>query len=554
MSKRRKEERRKKRKKVATLVVVVVVLIAAVSAVVVYNTFIARQRIESFFPNNPIFFAKVNLKPSLLQAQSILKLSEKFEDPELFSNTLSNFIFGDLQDDQFSIDTANLTNWVGDEVAAGNIVVSKLDSVPVMVVHVKNRAKAKEFLNDLTDRLERKGNAVGEEVFREEQVVKVDGNEALSYALLEKDYLLLSRDASGVKKMIDVSLGSEEQLSDSDGYKSTKRILKGDKEVVFCYFELTELVLTLMDTFQFGDDELLQKIGYSDLPAGFVLTPESDGFGIKILASEQNFGTEGESFKEKFVDSAPHDTIFYLEGNDMRDFLSALLVGQEDDSEVAKAQAEGIKRAIELQLGLNVDEDLFSLVQNQYALMLLRGSEDQHLNFGLLFDLQDLADPKASMKKIEEVLIKALKDYKAGEFDEQTTFTSHTYERRDYRHLNMPDQYQFDVNYYIDEDKQVLMLASTESALQTLMDDGTKDKPLGSDTLYKRNSEYIDVAKSNQIIYFEPQAAFKLVDTLTDFDYGFLNKEIRLLESMGLKTQHTKDGVIMEGFLRIKEQ
>lgn len=551
MSRIRKERKRKRQKKFFTLVGITVIVIVFFGIYLVYNQFIKKEKIESFFPEKPVFYVKLNLDPTLAQGKNLLKISEKFQDKEFFTKALTNFIFGEISEDQIEIKAQELTGFVGEEVILGNISLSQLENLPSMVVKVKNPEKANEFLKNLKSKLELKGNAVSESTFREEKITKVEGSNEISYAIVSS-YLLISQKESGIKKMIDVSLGKENSLDDSKEYQKIVKKTKGKNEIVFCYFDLLELTGLFMNQLKIGEGDFFEKVGYgSTAPAGLVLVPKADGFKIKLFVSSENYNKDGDNFKETIVNEVPSDLVFYLEGRDLRPFLESLIVGKDANDNEANSRAEGIKRAIELEFGFNVDNDFLDLFKDQYSVVLFPGNEGGKPNLAFYFTQKDGKEAREKLLKLESTILNLLKKYKPDEFGQEREFTTHKFEEVEYRYLNLPDKYPFEVAYSTFDDKTVFAL--TGEAMKQATKKVSKNESLESDRLFKNNLENIEINKFRQLIYLEPQAAFKLIDETTEFDYGYLSEQTRLLESLGIKSYRTNDGLFLEGFLSLKD-
>ncbi|MBU1166840.1 DUF3352 domain-containing protein [Patescibacteria group bacterium] len=550
MSRIRKERQRKKRNQVVVFTLIAVALLLLLGGYIVYRQFFAKKALESYVPENPVFVGRIDLMPTLSQGRELLALSEKFEDQEFFSSILTNFVFGDIRQEQIKLDQKDFTGWIGEEVLFGNIQASELKNLPIMVIRVKNRDKAAEFLSQMNDNLKVKGNVVTEEKFREQDLILVEGDNEISYALLENE-LLVSRGGSGVKKMIDVSLGKETSLAQNDNYQKTKKTLKGDKEMLFFYFDIFQLAGTFVNQFEIGGGDFFEKVGYAaEAPTGLVLSPQKTGFKMKMAVLGEQKGSDKENLKEKFNDEVPDDLVFYLEGKDLTEFLESLIVGQDSNSEDSKARAEAIKRGIELELGINVDRDLLDLFKGQYALALFRDNTGGNLNLSLILEQDDVKKAQEKMSKVEGLVIESFKRYQPEDFGDNRVFTNHQIGESEYRYLNLPEKYPLDVHYVFDEKK--LILSTTETALQNTLEIDKKET-LSKDHVYQNNFENVDVGKFQHLIYLEPQAGFKLVDDLTDFDYGILSKETRLLESFGIKSYQKGKNFYLEGYLKIKE-
>ena len=100
MSKRRKERKKKERQRLVRLVLAIVGILVVFTGIVLYRVFLYKEPITSFFPENPIFYARFNLSPSLLQARDFESLSQRFENPDVFTDFVTNFVFGSFDDEQ----------------------------------------------------------------------------------------------------------------------------------------------------------------------------------------------------------------------------------------------------------------------------------------------------------------------------------------------------------------------------------------------------------------------------------------------------------------------
>lgn len=553
MSSRRKERKKQEKRKLVRLVLLIVFLLICFTGFVLYKAFIYKQSITSFFPENPLFYARINLSPSFLQAKDFQSVSQKFENPDVFAEFATDFVFGSVADDQVTIDFDEVTTFVGKEVVLGNISITNTESVPVMVVDIKNHEQASDFLAQLKTKLRNRGDAVLEDTFRDEKIVSVLGNREISFSLTD-DYLLIAGAESGLKKMIDVSLGSEQNLASNADYKRVERSLKGNKQFVFMYYDLVGLSTTFLDAFELLDDnQLLQLSLLDDLPSGTVLVPDAEGFKVRILAREGKSKAERKSVDERLSSYVPHDIVSYLEGSDLSGFFEGLLIGDatNTDESYRQGQLDTIKKAIQSEYGVDLDEDILSLFKENYGLALMRGVENNKINLALISETRDFADDEVldKMSNFESIFIDFLK--RSGVDDvEGRSFVTNEYSSFSYRRLNLPEKYPFDVNYFVLDRK--LIFATTESALQNIID-VQSEQVLADDLVYKEGFSQVGFSNSSELFYLEPQALFKLFGDASSFEYGALDQEIRKLQSLSLKTRDEKDGVFLEGYLKIND-
>lgn len=552
MSKRRKERKIKERQRLVRLVLAIVGVLVVFTGIVLYRVFLYKEPITHFFPENPIFYARFNLSPSLLQARDFESLSQKFENPDVFSDFVTDFVFGSFDDEQVAISFDDVVGFIGKEVVIGNIAITEAEAVPVMVVDVRNREKAADFLAELKTKLRNRGDAIYEDQFRDETVVSVLGNREIAFSLTD-DYLLIAGDESGLKKMIDIRLGSEDNLSSNPDYKRVERTLKGNQQFVFMYYDLVDISTTFLDAFQLLDQEqLLQLSLLSELPSGAVLVPDPEGFKVRILAREQNGSAEREHIDEKITSYVPHDLVSYFEGSNMAAFLEDLLVGDTSgrDESYRQGQLDVITEAIQNDYGVDLENDLFSLFKENYGVSVLRGAENERLNIALISESQfDSDEIDGNLRKLENVFIDFI--VKSGIEDvEGRDFVTNEYADVSYRRLNLPEQYPLDINYFVLDNRVVF--ATTESAVQSIVD-AQDGEVLENDRTFNDGFSRIDVSKSSELFYLEPQALFKLIEATTQFEYGALDQELRKLESLSLKTKDEKDAVFLEGFLKIND-
>lgn len=526
-------------------------MVAAGVAGMVYQNFKEGQQIESYIPDNPDSFTVITIDQDSQQYGYLLNLGEKFGDREMIQKAILRLIFGENSADQLQIDINEMEDWVGASIGIGRINIEPAEKLMVMVVEVRNPDLAKNFLAKFEENFQKKGNAVVAEDFRDHRVVKIQGQEEVAYSL-DGNFFVVSQGIDGVKRMIDANEGVEASLVDNNKYRKMKKNLEAEEGFAYGFFNSTELVSVLAESLKVSDVDLVRRLGMMDrIDLGVVLAAEEQGVIMRAQMGEAKaknwFGSE--EYEPKLISETAADLIFYLEGASGQKAIEKLLAGFEIYREDYESRLSGIKRMLEVQYAVNLDNDFFKKLKGPYALSVYEASKNEGIEASVIFEIDDSTDNKKLLvdfgQKIEGIL---------GEFvkEGEVRFTTHEIGEEKYRYANLPDQYNFDLTYGVVGERFVV--ATGDDAVKKVMASQRGEGPTLAQS-YKFDQSYKHFASqglTDKVIYFDSPLLFRAIGDYAEVNFGDFNQAIRTLRGLCLGMEGGAEGTNFKGFLVVE--
>lgn len=555
MSKRIKERRKKeaRNKTVFGLVIFFMVLaFIALGVYYIYANYFAPRKIESFFPKEISSFFLVKSNFTTDQGNKLKQLGLKFGDEKYFQNFLEDLIFPRLREQKLDIPDEKAFGWRGDFVAVGSIDVSSIENSSIFVIQVKNPSLCEEFLKTLEENLANRGYIISSEEFRDKKVTTNRGLSDISYALYD-EYLLVSGKPDGVKKMIDTAHGKFPSMERDSRYFKMKKKLSEDDSVVFSYFDPLELARAIPLLNQSNFDSV-EKIGFRepDFRMGVSFIPNTKGIEARVYNRKSyDKNTKGVGNNLVFAKKIPKDTLLYLEGRDIESFLENILLGQ-NDSEDPEIAIAAMKKLVEIETKIDVDEDLFQYLNENYTFYMLPTSREERLDSVLLFEVEDSDGLRGNMAKLEMAILNLIQKSAIANEMKDRTFTDHNYQNISYRYLNLPDSWRIDLALGNMDD--YFFIASSEEAAQNVID-VTLDripKTLSESNIFK-SSYALSKNKDSDIFFFgDIQEFTKYLTFYMDFNYEDLDQKYKVLETLNLTTEEKSRENYYNLFLKVR--
>lgn len=558
MSQRRKEEIKRKKKAFRLRLGIVAVVVLLLVGLVTYYKYFRRLQPEGFIPENPISFLLIDINPDSEQNASLDELADNLGDEEIFKKYIEGQFFRGISKDNLKIEEDDLKSWLGEQLVISKVRLgSGQESKSTHVVDVKNVVKAKDVLGTVNENVKRRGNVVNTEEFRGIDIIHVTGGQRdLAYAFYE-NYLLFSEDPTGIKMMVDTAIGRNKSLASDRVYRRVKRKLKGDDFVVFAFLDLVESLREITKLSDQIDIPFLGNISTDTrFNMGIVFQAQPDGVRMTTLLGGENEPYEKKKgFKPNLTSSAPADAAFYWEGQEIQSLIERLLVSQEKKLSQAdrEAKIELLKRGISLQFGLDLDKDIFDVLEGRYALVFFPEKEEKGLSAGLVLSKEEGKSVEDNMKKLEQLAAQEINDKLVKEGEGEVSFISQTYKNTSYRLAKLPASVKVDIYYAILSDK--IIIATGPKALGGLIDAAadTSDDVLANNKTFLNTYQEIDSKKATRLIYLNLPRAFTWLDSFGYLEYDSLQDEYRRLRGVGFLNQRSSEGGWAEGFLSVKE-
>lgn len=554
MSDRKKSEVQTNKRNRIIKIFIVILLIVGISGVLTYQLFFKKVKAEHFIPEDPTSVLLININPDSQQNLALENLALNLGDENIFKQYLQDQFFQGISVENLKIDEQDLKAWIGNNLIISRIKLSSVESRSAHVIEVKNIEKAQEILNVINDNIEKRGSVVTSEEFRGKNVIFIEGENDVAYCLYD-NFLLVSEDPSGVKLMIDTKLGRNKALASDKVFKKLKRKLKADDYVVFAFIDILD---TLKYISGFSDQlnfAFLDNLASSErVNVGAVFTARDDGVETNILlgGSGQSYEKK-KGFKPSLSEKVPSDLALYVEGQDIQSFVERLLTSQggELSDEDAEAKAELLKKGLNLQFGVDFDEDLFNYLSGKYAFMLFPVKDGKGFSAGLILERNSEEGLLDKMKKIEDVVIDQINKNVVKEEQDNISFIDREYKGVTYRYAKLPQEIKADIFYAV-LDKE-LIITSSKTALTNLIDSSrVKQNALSEEKKFQKNYQVIKSDDATRLIYLDMASAFDFLDNYEFLKYTTVQDEFRRIESVGFLNKYIGEGGWAQGFISIK--
>lgn len=554
MSQEYKEEKNRQRGNKAIKTIVIIVIILTVIAFGVYQLFFKELIAESFIPENPTSVMLIDINPDSQQNRALEQLSLNLGNENIFSNYLEELFFNGISLENLKIDERDLKSWLGDRLIISRIKLSSSEDRSAQVVEIKNTEKAREILNTIGTNIQKRGSVLSVEEFREREIVFIEGKNNVAYSLSD-NFLLVSEDPAGIKMMIDTSLGRNRSLSSDKVYKKLKKKLKADDYVVFAFIDVLNTLKYISGFSKQINFSFLDNIAASErINVGAVFTAQDDGIETSIL-----MGGSGQSYEKKkgftpnLAEKIPSDISFYIEGQDIQSFTERLLVGKGEDlsDDDIEAKSELLKKGLNLQFGIDLEEDLFNHLSGRYAFVLFPVKEGKGFSAGIVLEKNKESDLPEKMKKVEQVILEEINKNLVKDEDNDVSFIDRNYKSTTYRYAKLPEEIKADIFYAILDNE--LIITSSKGALTKLIDASDQsNNSLASNSKFKNNYQMIESNDATRLIYFDMRKAFEFLDNYEFLKYTAVKDEFRKIESVGFLNKYSGEGGWAQGFISIK--
>ncbi len=554
MSQRYQEEKNKQKNKKAIKIIVIVLIILTLCSLLVFQLFFKKLKAESFIPENPISVMLININPDSKQNLVLEKLALNLGNENIFKNYLESQFFKGISAENLKIDEEDLKSWIGDKLIISRIKISSSDDRSAHLVEVKNIEKAREVLNIINDNIQKRGSVVTHEDFRGVDIVFIEGENDVAYAMSE-NFLLVSEDPAGIKMMIDTSLGRNRSLSSDKVYNSLKRKLKANDYVVFAFVDIVDTLKYISSFSRQVDFSFLDNVASSErINLGAVFSARDDGVEANML-----LGGSGKSYEKKkgfepgLAEKVPNDVALYIEGQDIQSFTERLLAGQGEnlsDKDIA-AKGELLKRGLNLQFGVDMEQDLFNYLSGKYAFMLFPIKEGKGFSAGLILETKDQKELTEKMKKIEQVAAEQINKNLIKDENKKISFIDREYKGTSYRYAKLSEDIKADIFYAVLENE--LVLATSKPALTKLIDSANnKQNSLARSAKFNNNYQMIKSSDATRLVYLDMKNAFEFLDNYEFLKYTTVQDEFRKIESFGFLNKYIGEGGWAQGFISIK--
>lgn len=560
-----------KNKFIVILFVVFILTILGGIGAFIYFKYLVPKSAASFVSAGADSFVTFNINPKSKQNQVLKELANKIGDEEFFSSLLLNMTFKETlkPEDLGNIDIlSNIEAWIGEELAIANQIISKEEKLSVLLIKVKDKEKAADFIKFIEDKIKQEGGQTTEEVFRGVKIINLKGIRLLSYTFLE-NYLIISEKPDGIKQTIDVYQDRLSSLSEDSQYSKVKRNIDKNNTVFVIANASGILNIILNLNLPFAQGSLLNLVtkqvelltsqpNTKEAKIGISLTPYSKGISAQIFFEKDSLDKNSfEVLNSELINYVPSDLFFFMEGNQPKKFIESLILS----SAISSPNADNItkiKLAEELLKmgGLDLEKDVLEWINNPYGLVVLDDGQGK-TTLGIILDIKDENLAKEKMAKIEDLLSKgSVADLIAEKVSElslvkkedlqEIIFLDSDYKNTPIRYTSVPS---LEINYAIVNQK--LLLTTSRQGIHRLIDSllGRETNFLSKDDFFKATDSQFEDRKFNKLFYFN---ILNILSTLERRGHvKDLDSKYKSFKDFEFTSYQVEEGTLLKGFLLI---
>lgn len=351
--------------------------------------------------DSPMTFS---ISPNLLQLRHLQKLElvgGAFGAVAGTAVTLPTDLLGAQLDIDFEKD---VMSWAGLEFAASVVDTGQEEAGLLVAAAVRNSGAATEFTDRVRGQLEAGGKTFEEENYHDIQIVYQTpdySGAGLAYAQYN-GFLVAGTSLDALHRSVDVAQGRAPALSKDAIYQRTLGQLPGNRAGYF-YLDWVALNRKLDAPSGPPVDQQIRGIGAAlSLQSNGIRLDYSLVLDTKNLSPTQLAALQPSASRNRAVAAAPDNTLFIASGSRLRGLFDQFVAFRPSDD-------EGLNQAIqdiEDQLGINLERDLFTWADGEYALAFvedssgLMGDQTYQLGIALLIEANDRRAAELTMNRL----------------------------------------------------------------------------------------------------------------------------------------------------------
>lgn len=518
----------------------------------VWWRFVRVPSTASFIPRDTISVFFVNVDRTSAQVEEAKRLGESFGGRDYFPDLLQDILLP-VGDQYIDVDKEELKLWFGNEVAIVKARTTN-DPVDLVVIEITNQQQAKAFVDDVTTKLEQRGRAVSNDSFRGQTITSIEGGDAPIHFVLLESHLLVSNRLDGVRMMLDTRAGKLSSIATDKEFRRAQRRLASDQPILFFQLDILEVIRQVPRISNLLDPRVVATLlgGDLELPLYGAVLAQEDGATVDLFIPERSDTDAAPVLRSELAQSIPSSAILFWESEHARGLLEQLVV----NDQVSEVQQQEALAALSYVLRTEYDtqlEDVYRAIEGPYAAALLQETPGQPLAAVMILEV-DSDRTQRVLPALERVVLDRLSQ-SAARSSAATTFTTHTVEGETYRYLNLPDDYGIDLAVRHDIERDLLIIATTDEAMQQVvaLQALPDSEQLANQQIYEVTTDRLERSDMTRSIYVDTQEFLRFLESVGQIDYGRLHEAVRIPdESVGI-TWEERIGTRAQFFVHVFE-
>lgn len=473
-----------------------------------------RPQMAKLIPKEAVVYSEINLDKILneKEPEKTIHLVSKFLNYEDFLSSLKENI-NRLVLEKYGLDfERDVKDILGKKLAFGFLPEESESKNRKYSGFIILQISNKEKLNEVLSRIS-KSSQKEIKPFRSSQInsFHFDDPGQNFYCLLIDDILVLSKSDKVIEEIISIHQNQKKSLA---GFSEFKKVFRHfpQNSLFYFYTKTSDLPDNL-----FGLDRYLNKTADYFTPLvislqkfenfGLSLGLENEGVVFDAFTSHQ---TEGSSNLVELVKELPRKTVISFSGYNLKKKFLEFQEDLNNKDPLAGFYLANLEKRIKDQYNLNIAEDLYPLLENEFQFVLLP-KEGNKINFLIALKLDNPSLAREKMKKVEGAIIdyfsqinpkeqemKLSDGSKATELlpdKNSLAFEDFKYEDTTIRSLKSPKT-DFQVSYLITKDR--LFFSTFQQPIKDII---SSHQGLFDERNFNRTYKKVSKGKTETIIY-----------------------------------------------------
>ncbi len=391
----------------AGIAVGIVAFVAAVSVFVFFQS-LSRpgEATARFIPSNAVAYASINLRPGVQQLRHRRGVISTLQTDALVERR--DELLDELEDETGIHFLDDVETWLGESVSFALLDVDdERDTAEwVAMVHVSDRVAALDFAEGLVSYIEEESLSRFSDTDYREAHLWLSDDEDLGFALTE-EYLLIADGENTLKRLIrDIESPPDRPLLADEDFTAARESLPSQR-VMFMFVRsewIWDLLRDEIGPFDDEDETILRVESstpeYMAMSVSFI----ERGLRADFAAEQPDDGfTTGSGVRLTSPEALPADTLVLLATNGVREAWEELRQVMDDLDPNGGSDFQSVLDAVEIETGIDVEEDVVGSLNGEIALALLPSDFRAGVyDVLLLAGLQDYRDIRRALERLVE--------------------------------------------------------------------------------------------------------------------------------------------------------
>lgn len=513
------------------IIAILVIVLGIVGAVIYWKFFYNRNfTAAELLPKNTELLMNFDWRKDSAQGKNLNDISKDLGGVTTLEGLLERMIGTRFANTDIKF-REDITPWLGDELAVARLHLSARDE-EVNLLSIGDEAGKTAFLEKIT----KESDTESTESVNGRTVHSLFGTTPVAYA--EVGNFVVIADKPQVVKTILQSVGGKNNLSKAEDFKLVQRNINQDS-LVRAFMDISPFFRAPA---QFGISPEIAINLEGQARLGITLQAQPGGFATQIFVPEKQANSETlNKFTHDILGIIPNDISGYFGANNLAgfadDYINKIL-------DFPTLKEKGItKESVEKDYGINFDEDLYSWMKNEYAVVYLNQDSD---DFAVIFKVDDRAATEAKLKKVEKALSGIVAAFSKDDNKGSFVFQDGPKLRdKPIRTIPLAGSSGYSLSYSFYDN--YLVFGTSQAALEKILIPDSKQPVLNKSKIYDLITSSLPTGNTSGEAYLNGKILIDFLDSL-GYDFSPISRHF---VGIGFRGVNIEEGKLLTGFLPI---